>query len=386
MLDAAACRHRVARLCARTVPRLDAFVISRPEHVYYFSRLLADPNSLNLGSSHFLLILPNGSTTLFTDNWLIPGQEPVADEIIVVEWYSGKEPAHHRPRAVSSRVASRIRSEGIRRIGAEAASLPFSIAREVEDVVDVEDIIESLREIKDADELDAIRRAIVVAEAVHAASREVVVPGLTEIDGYAALLERATRAAGRPFIMKCDFVSGDRAVSGGGPPSRKLLREGELVILDFFPYVEGYRGDITNTLCIGGNPTPLQREAFECVRAALEAGEAQLRPGARAADVFRAMDGVLRNLGGRGTALAALQSIGDQGFGGLSHHGGHGLGLCHPEPPHIVPATDRTIEAGMVLTLEPGLYHGSFGGIRLEHDYFLTPGGFERLSTHRLGL
>ncbi len=381
MLDAAACRNRVARLCARISSRLDGLVISRPEHVYYFSRLLPDPNSLNLGSSHFLLILPSGSTTLFTDNWLIPGQEPVADEIIVVEWYSGREPACNRHLAVSGRVGSQLRSAGLRRIGAEMASLPFSIAREVEEVVEIDDIIGSLREIKDPDELDAIRRAIGTAEAVHSASRELLAPALTEIEYYAALVERATKAAGRPFVMKCDLVSGDRAASGGGPPSTKVMREGELVILDIFPYVEGYRGDITNTLCVGGNPTPLQREAFECVHAALQAGESKLRSGTSAAEVFRAMDSVLRELGGSGKSLSAIP-----GFGGLSHHGGHALGLGHPEPPHIVPATDRTIQAGMVLALEPGLYHPSFGGLRLEHDYLITPEGFERLSRHRLGL
>jgi len=147
------------------------------------------------------------------------------------------------------------------------------------------------------------------------------------------------------------------------------MQKGELVILDFFPYVDGYRGDIANTLCVGGEPSSLQVQIFERVRAALEAGEARLRPGASAAEIFASMKSILAHAGRPVTG-----------------HGGHAIGLGHPEPPHIVEKSDRTLAAGMVVTLEPGLYDPSFGGVRLEHDYLITQEGFERLSGHQLGL
>jgi len=371
MLTPVGCRGRVARLCAALDNSLDGALISRPEHVFYFSNLYPQPNSLNLDSSSYLLIRPNGSTTLFTDNWLAPSAEVAADEIIVIEWYSMKEPARDRRYAVANAVASHLRAAGFRTLGAETAILPALIARVAGELVDVNSLISSLREIKDPDELEAIRLAIRTAEAVHEASRDLLSPGIREIDYYASLLEEATRRVERPFIMMCDLVSGERAVAGGGPPSTRVMQEGGLVILDFFPCVEGYRGDITNTLSVGGSPGVEQREAFARVQSALEAGEKKLRPGTPVSEIFESMSSVLSG-GGE--------------FRPLSHHGGHAIGLGHPESPHIVPKSDRVLTAGMVMSLEPGLYDASFGGIRLEHNYLITASGFERLSRQELGL
>jgi Xaa-Pro aminopeptidase len=369
MLTPTGARGRVARLRGALDARLQGAVIARPEHLLYFANLFPLPTSLNLGSSSFLLLRSDGTTTLFTDNWLGPSSEATADEIIVVEWYSMKEPARNRHHAVASAVASQLRAEGLKVLGGETSYLPALVARVVDELVDIDGVISSLREIKDPDELEAIRLAIRTAEAAHAASREFLEPGIREIDYYAALLERSVQCAERPFVMMCDLVSGDRASSGGGPPTSRRMQKGELVILDFFPYVDGYRGDIANTLCVGAEPSSLQAQIFERVKAALEAGEALLRPGAGAAEVFAAMESVLAN--GRRT---------------MAGHGGHAIGLGHPEPPHIVERSDRKLTAGMVITLEPGLYDPSFGGIRLEHNYLITQEGFERLSGHQLGL
>ena len=70
----------------------------------------------------------------------------------------------------------------------------------------------------------------------------------------------------------------------------------------------------------------------------------------------------------------------------LVHHAGHAIGLGLPEAPELGLERDRTIESGMVLTLEPGIYGKPTGGIRLEHDYLITDDGFARLSNHELGL
>jgi Xaa-Pro aminopeptidase len=68
------------------------------------------------------------------------------------------------------------------------------------------------------------------------------------------------------------------------------------------------------------------------------------------------------------------------------HHAGHGLGLTHPEAPFIVRQANESLVAGDVVTLEPGLYVAGVGGIRIEHNYHITPDGYERLSGHTIGL
>ena len=371
MLSVTGCKGRIARLAAALNPGLDGVVITRPEQLLYFANFFAAPNSLNLHSASFLFIRRDGTTTLFTDNWLGPVAGTAADEIIVVDWYTMQSPARLRQQAVASNVAAHLRSLGARAIGGELSALPSLIGRAVADVVDLEPLLQSLREVKDPDEIDAMRLAMKTAEAIHAFSRVLLQPGFREIDFYAMLLDRATRAAERPFVMMCDLVSGERALQCGGPPTTRRMREGELVILDIFPYVDGYRADITNTLCVGGRPSAAQSDAFASVEAALAAGTALLRPGVPVQEVFEAME----------------REILKSSYGSpLPGHGGHGLGLGHPESPHVVRSSDRTLASGMVIALEPGIYHPAVGGIRIENNYLVGPNGAERLSNHRLAL
>ena len=182
-------------------------------------------------------------------------------------------------------------------------------------------------------------------------------------------MAQATSEAGVPFVMMCDLASGQRAAGGGGAPGERIIEEGDLVIHDIFPYVKGYRGDITNTLVAGGNPTSEQTELFELVAVSLDRAEALLRPGTSASAFSEVI-------------IETFAAEGEE----LVHHAGHAIGLGHPEAPELVLESDRTIESGMVLTLEPGIYGKPTGGIRLEHDYLITDDGFERLSNHELGL
>jgi Xaa-Pro aminopeptidase len=371
MLTIPGCRKRVERLRDAMDPSWEAAVIRLPEHLLYLANFFASPSSLNLHSSSFLLIERDGPVTLFTDNWLADAAgSTAADEVVVREWYTCRGPAHDRALIVSEAVRERIEKLGVKTLAVEIAHVPAGVTGAVRAHADITPVIRKLREVKDSDEIEAVRRGIRTAEAIHEASRALLEPGATEIEYYARLVERATLAAGTPFVMKCDLASGPRAAKGGGAPTERRIEKGDLVILDMFPYVEGYRGDITNTLVAGGRPTAEQETAFRLVEESLRRGEALLRPGTPVREIFHAMDAALRATPGKG----------------LTHHGGHNLGLGHPEAPEIVPESDRTLDAGMVMTLEPGIYDLPSGGIRLEHDYLITPGGPERLSNHRLGL
>ena len=101
-------------------------------------------------------------------------------------------------------------------------------------------------------------------------------------------------------------------------------------------------------------------------RASAEHGETLLKADIAAADVYREISAVLEKAG----------------FGKLAHHAGHGIGLGHPEPPILVPESTDTLQAGDVVTLEPGAYIDGIGGVRLEHNFLITADGCERLSHH----
>lgn len=382
MLTKEGCRARLQRfrqrLTASIAPALwDVVVIHKPEHLLYLANFFPLPNSLNLQSSSFLLIERDGPTTLFTDNWLNPGDTAAVDRVEIHDWYNCLSPARNRALLIGEAVNAALGRLGASTVGAELGHLPRTVAGAAKKFLEVEPILRDLREIKDADELAAIRRGIRTAEAAHAAAREVLRPGLTELEVYAQCVARAIVAAASPFVMMCDVASGPRAAQGGGAPTTRPIADGELLILDFFPYVEGYRGDITNTFVVGGRPSQEQLDLFHLVKAGLEAAEKTLRPGTPVREVFQAIDAVFHDL---------KMYPGVRGKRELGHHAGHAIGLCHPEAPELVPDSDRRLEAGMVITLEPGIYGAPTGGVRLEHNYLITAAGSEQLSHHHLGL
>jgi Xaa-Pro aminopeptidase len=135
--------------------------------------------------------------------------------------------------------------------------------------------------------------------------------------------------------------------------------------------VQGYRSDFTNTICVGGKPTADQQKLMDLSRGAIAAGAKELKAGVTCQHVYDAMRNVFATAG-----------MADH----FTTHGGHGLGISHPEPPYIVRHSTETLVAGDVVTLEPGLYVDGIGGLRIENNYFVTATGSEQLSNHTIAL
>jgi Xaa-Pro aminopeptidase len=144
-----------------------------------------------------------------------------------------------------------------------------------------------------------------------------------------------------------------------------------LLILDFSVVVGGYRGDFANTICVG-RPSPRQQETFDACRQALERVQSLLVPNTHCRDIDRRVRDELRARG-----FAADRP----------GHVGHGIGLAHPEAPFFVAESDELLRDDDVVTLEPSLFPDDLvGGVRVEHNYHITPDGPVRLSAHPLGL
>jgi Xaa-Pro aminopeptidase len=208
-------------------------------------------------------------------------------------------------------------------------------------------------------------------EAGHAAARRVVRPGITELDVYLAVSEACQREAGRATIVYGDFAVSPGPERTGGPPTDRILKQGDMLIVDFSVVLGGYRGDFTNTIVVGGNPNSEQQRLYDLCIAAMAAGERELRAGQACRTVYDAVNDVFER--------ADMAEF-------FPHHAGHGLGLTHPEAPYIVRHATETLLAGDVVTLEPGLYVPGIGGIRIEHNYLVTDAGHERLSNHVIAL
>jgi Xaa-Pro aminopeptidase len=378
MLTAEGCTRRRRRLWEALPSPCDVLVLGDPQHLVYFANYAPSSFTFRTNDAGALLILQPDRATLVGDNLLQPFLEQAhVDEVVAPVWYDAKRSASLRQALLVQSALEVLRSRPGGRLGIELSSVPAGLveglraARSGLALVDLEPLIRGLRRSKDSDEVAVLRRAIQAGEAGFAAALERLAPGMSEFEAYLFIQRAALESAGDRAIVYGDFDAGPRGAAIPGPPSQqRILRPGDLFVLDFSVIVHGYRGDFANTIAVGGEVSPENRRRSEGCVAALAAGETMLRPGTPARDV----DAAVRK---------ALASAGlDPDF---PSHSGHGIGLSHPEPPFLVPESDDTLQAGDVVTLEPGQY-GSGYAMRFERNYLITADGFETLTHHRLAL
>ncbi len=360
MLTAGGCRVRRRRLLERlgTGPG-EVLVLADPVHLRYFANFHVEPFSLGADFGGVLVLRADGHAALYHDNRLPKSVEAAhADERQPVTWYTGQQPAEGPRRTLLLPV--------LEAFGGRVHDAPGDpLAPKIHEVV------AGMRRRKDPDEVAALQECMWATQAGHAWARTNVQPGMTELDVYAGVTKACNEAAGQWVLVYGDFVVSDGPGRRTGPPTPRVLQPGELFLLDFSVVIQGYRSDFTNTIAIGGNPTPEQRRLSELCVSAMAAGERELRAGRPCQAVYDAVRGVFADAG-----------VADA----FPHHAGHGLGLGHPEPPFIVRNSTEEVVAGDVVTLEPGLYVDGVGGVRFEHNYLVTDTGFERLSDHVISL
>jgi Xaa-Pro aminopeptidase len=327
----------------------------------YLANFHVDPFSLGGDFGGVLLLRPDGHAKLIHDNRLPASvKEAHVEETVVVPWYDGQSPGRG-PRRLALLGEVNPAHGGLRvhdRPGDPAAAA-------------VVGALTALRRQKDPDEIALLRRCMRATDAGHAWARANIKPGMTELEVYCGVNSVCARDAGHAVIVYGDFAVSPGPERRGGPPTDRVLEPGDMFILDYSVVIGGYRSDFTNTLVVGKEPTADQQRLCDLCKAAMAAGEHELRAGAECQTVYDAVRGAFDKEG-----MAEY----------FPHHAGHGLGLVHPEAPYFVRHSDETLLAGDVVTLEPGLYVPGVGGIRIENNYLITDQGYERLSDHTIAL
>ncbi|MGL5094794.1 MAG: M24 family metallopeptidase, partial [Planctomycetia bacterium] len=356
----------------------DWIVVVAPRHLTYLCGYYPSPFVFRAVHSQAVLILGrDGSSTLVVDNMCkMFAEQAHVDRVETATWYQGKTSAGPRSEVLMAAVHAYMAAHcpGVH-FGYEPSRLPTGLFRQLREprgrltLTDVEPTLHRLQRAKDADEVAAIRASLAAISTGMEAARRELKPGMTELQAFELIQLAALEAHGEQAEIYGDFVSGPRCETKGGPPSKRVIEPGDLVLLDFSVVVQGYRGDVANTFACGGPPTSAQRDLAAASLEALAAAEKLLKPGASC----RAIDAA-----GRG--YFAARGMADA----FKSHLGHGLGLGHPDAPYIVPESTDELVVGDVVTLEPGQYLEGVGGVRYEHNYLITPTGYETLSHHLL--
>ena len=264
-----------------------------------------------------------------------------------------------------------IRACKAHRVGVEAASITLHLflhlteALEGVEFVATKHLVEQLREIKDRDEIAAIRQAVEIAQRAFAVVRASLRPEQTEKE-IANELEYQIRRFGG---SRCSFTPivgvGPRGALPHAVLSDQRIGDSDFVLMDWGARESLYVSDLTRVLVTGRIPPKLET-IYNIVLRAQQAAVAAIRPGA----IMQEVDATARKV------------IEDAGYGKrFGHSLGHGIGLQVHELPRLAAKQQRPLKAGMVVTVEPGIYLPGWGGVRIEDDVLVTRTGHEVLSS-----
>lgn len=224
--------------------------------------------------------------------------------------------------------------------------------------------MENLRLIKTEEERSILKQAAQIADDAFTHIQNYIRPGVKEIDisNELEFFMRKQGAASSSFDII--VASGYRAALPHGVASDKEIQSDELVTMDYGALFNGYCSDITRTVAVGDISSELQA-IYNTVL------EAQLR----------GVDGIKPGLTGKEADALTRDYIKEQGYGDyFGHSTGHGLGMEVHEAPSLSFRSDKKLEEGMVVTVEPGIYIPNVGGCRIEDDIIMTSSGNERLT------
>jgi Xaa-Pro aminopeptidase len=265
----------------------------------------------------------------------------------------------------------------IHKLGFESGHLSFAAHEQIAgivknhqlplDLVPVEGLIESLRTVKDPEEIDNIRQALKITEAVLEHVEKILKPGMTE-KKLAWDIEKFMREHGsQPVPFELIVAAGPNAALPHAKPSDYVIRNGEPVVVDIGSKFNYYGSDLTRTFC-AGKPDATYSRIYATVLQAQMAAINGIKPGMTGAEA----DAIARKV------------IAGAGYGeAFGHSLGHGIGLVTHEKPTLGPTSADVLSEGMVFTVEPGIYVSGWGGVRIEDDVTIEDNQLKVLSKAR---
>lgn len=332
--------------------RLDALLVTHIPNVRYLC---------GFTGSTAALVVTGTSAAIFTDGRYT---QQAREEVIGARVVISKRPALLA--AAKWLLAHRVRKIGIEgeRLTVSAHSALRRALGSRASLRNAGAVVEKLRVVKDAGELNTIRAAVELGSHLLQTALKTIKPGTPESD-VAAELEYSARLAGADGMSFDTIVAaGPRSALPHGHASAARIPRRGFVVLDFGVILHGYCSDMTRTVYVG-KCSPADRKIYQAVREAQQAAIEAVRAGVSCGHVDKAARGTLRRAG-----LARY----------FTHSTGHGVGLEIHEPPRLGRAQQDQLQSGMVVTIEPGVYVPGRGGVRIEDMVVVTDSGCDVLT------
>ncbi|MFC2060430.1 M24 family metallopeptidase [Chloroflexota bacterium] len=334
---------------------IDAIFVSQPENRHYLSGFD--------GSSGYLLITPR-KAILATDFRYIEQAKTQAPDYDIFkithnleEWF---------PQLTAE--------PGLSKLGFEAGHITFALHRQLSDIlskvqsrlrlVPVDALVESLRAVKEPEEIELITRAVEISDAAFEYTVNIIHAGMSEIE-VAWDIEKFMRQQGSQTIpFDVIVAAGPNSALPHAKPSPRKIRPGEPVVIDIGARVSGYSSDLSRTICLGSADDTFSK-VYDTVLKAQLASMTAIKEGITSQEA----DSIAREV------------IEQAGYGEAFGHGlGHGVGLAMHEKPRLGPGSTEVLTSGMVFTIEPGIYLTGWGGVRIEDPAVMEHGKIRVLS------
>ncbi|MFC1984659.1 M24 family metallopeptidase [Chloroflexota bacterium] len=341
-----------------TEEKVDAFLISQPENRYYLSGFD--------GWDGFLLITPQDTilTTDFRYMEQAKGQAPDYDIFRITnniaDWFPG----------LTAELA-------LRRLMFEAGHVTFALYQQMADarnkaksrlkLVPGNGLVESLRAIKEPEEIEFIIKASAIADSAFGYVEDMIHAGMSEKE-VAWEVEKFMREKGSQAVpFEAIVASGHNSALPHAQPSDHAISFGEPIVIDIGAKVGGYCSDLSRTICLG-SPDDTFNKVYDTVFDANLVAIATIKEG----------------MTGEEADNLARKVIKQAGYGeAFGHSLGHGIGLAPHEPPRLGPNSLRHLVDGMVFTIEPGIYLAGWGGVRIEDTVVMESGKIRVISRAR---